>query len=127
MLPADRSVALLRRRKPHKEPRRPAQAPPALAEILRWEWRHRCRPMSQLWQAPPMARHRRRLRLSRAKERMIPMQIGCFRADGAGFVGRVSTLTLDVPVMLLYTGFAAYRIATHERVLVVMTKITPPN
>src|SRR3546814_13659047 len=53
-----------------------------------------------------MARHRRRLRLSRAKERMIPMQIGCFRAEGAGFVGRVQTLTLDVAVRLVPTGFA---------------------
>src|SRR3546814_10698253 len=63
-----------------------------------------------------MARHRRRLRLSRAKERMIPMQIGCFRADGAGFVGRVQTLTLDVAVRLVPTGFADHGRAPDWRV-----------
>lgn len=32
------------------------------------------------------------------------MQIGCFRVEGDGFVGRLRTLTLDVAVRLVPTG-----------------------
>src|SRR3546814_9973676 len=48
--------------------------------------------------------------------RSIPRQIGCFRADGAGFVGRVQTLTLDVAVRLVPTGFADHGRAPDWRV-----------
>ena len=44
------------------------------------------------------------------------MQIGCFRADGDGFVGRVQTLTLDVAVRLIPTGFVGHGRAPDWRV-----------
>ena len=44
------------------------------------------------------------------------MQIGCFRADGAGFAGRVQTLTLDVAVRLVPTGFVDHGRAPDWRV-----------
>src|SRR3546814_5283211 len=74
-------------------------------------------------QAPPMARHRRRLRLSRAKERMIPMQIGCFRADGAGFVGRVQTRGFRVAeasefIEYLYAFGTEHRVRWSEKSVV---------
>lgn len=34
------------------------------------------------------------------------MHIGCFHAEGDGFIGRLRTLTLDVGVRLVPTGFA---------------------
>jgi uncharacterized protein (DUF736 family) len=33
------------------------------------------------------------------------VQIGCFRVQGAGFIGRVQTLTFDVAIRLVPTGF----------------------
>ncbi|HEX7389129.1 MAG TPA: DUF736 domain-containing protein [Acidiphilium sp.] len=44
------------------------------------------------------------------------MQIGRFRADGAGFVGRVETLTLDIAVRLVPTGFVDHGRAPDWRV-----------
>lgn len=44
------------------------------------------------------------------------MQIGCFCADGTGFVGRVQTLTLDVAVRLIPTGFVDHGHAPDWRV-----------
>jgi len=44
------------------------------------------------------------------------MQIGCFDAEGDGFVGHLTTLTLDVPLRLLPTGFAGHSRAPDWRI-----------
>ena len=44
------------------------------------------------------------------------MQIGCFRRDADGFIGRVRTLALDVSVRLIPTGFAKHDRAPDWRI-----------
>jgi uncharacterized protein (DUF736 family) len=44
------------------------------------------------------------------------VQIGCFHAHGAGFVGRVQMLTLDVAVRLVPTGLGDHGRAPDWRV-----------
>ncbi|WP_242129824.1 DUF736 domain-containing protein [Sphingobium sp. Sx8-8] len=44
------------------------------------------------------------------------MQIGCFRAEGDGFAGRLQTLTLDVALRLVPTGFTGHGRAPDWRV-----------
>ncbi|MBB3862745.1 uncharacterized protein (DUF736 family) [Novosphingobium hassiacum] len=44
------------------------------------------------------------------------MQIGCFDKDGDGFVGCLTTLTLDVPLGLVPTGFTGHGRAPDWRV-----------
>jgi uncharacterized protein (DUF736 family) len=44
------------------------------------------------------------------------MQIGCFEQSGDGFVGRLLTLTLDVPLRLVPTGFAGHGRAPDWRI-----------
>lgn len=44
------------------------------------------------------------------------MQIGCFRQDGDGFSGRLRTLTLDVALRLVPTGFIGRERAPDWRV-----------
>ncbi|SNS95546.1 DUF736 domain-containing protein [Sphingopyxis indica] len=44
------------------------------------------------------------------------MQIGCFKEDGDGFAGRLRTLTLDVALRLVPTGFTGHDRAPDWRV-----------
>lgn len=44
------------------------------------------------------------------------MQIGCFQNEGDGFVGRLQTLTLDVALRLVPTGFTGHGRAPDWRV-----------
>lgn len=44
------------------------------------------------------------------------MQIGCFQAEGDGFAGRLQTLTLDVMLRLVPTGFTGHDRAPDWRV-----------
>lgn len=44
------------------------------------------------------------------------MQIGCFRRDADGFIGRIRTLSLDVLVRLVPTGFAKHDRAPDWRI-----------
>jgi uncharacterized protein (DUF736 family) len=44
------------------------------------------------------------------------VQIGCFRAHGAGYVGRVQTLMIDIAVRLVPTGFVDHGRAPDWRV-----------
>ena len=44
------------------------------------------------------------------------MQIGCFAQDGDGFVGRLRTLTLDIALRVVPTGFTGHGRAPDWRV-----------
>lgn len=44
------------------------------------------------------------------------MQIGCFQREGDGFTGRLHTLTLDVALRLVPTGFTGHERAPDWRV-----------
>ena len=44
------------------------------------------------------------------------MQIGCFRQEDGAFAGRLRTLTLDVPLRIVATGFTGHSRAPDWRV-----------
>ncbi|MCW2387138.1 uncharacterized protein (DUF736 family) [Sphingobium sp. B11D3B] len=44
------------------------------------------------------------------------MQIGCFQSQGDGFTGRLQTLTLDVALQIVPTGFSGQERAPDWRV-----------